>query len=121
MINRESDRIKNGVELLLGTSVLLYLRFGGIENQFVTGNVPDLIYPITNYATGRLLFFKKPNLLLALGIASMGTIAEIGQHFGLYHDTFDLKDIPMYFIGAGIAYGFDRITFNNKTGLEDRL
>ena len=111
---RTLDRIKNGIEFFLGIGTIFYLKYGENGNQFLSGNVPDIIYPITNYTGYRALFTEKPSLPLALGFAGLGTIAEVGQHFGLYPGTFDIKDIPMYFIGAGIAYGIDRITHNSK-------
>jgi len=119
---RTLDRIKNGIEFALGPGIILYLKSGEISNQFLSGNVPDIIYPITNYTGYRALFSEKPSLPLALGMAGLGTIAEVGQHFGLYPGTFDIKDIPMYFIGAGLAYGIDRITYNSeKANLEQKL
>lgn len=55
-------------------------------------------------------------------IAITGTVAEIAQNYGLYHGTFDVKDIPMYFIGAGMAYGVDKLTYKDKEQeLEDKL
>lgn len=111
---RNIDRIKSGIESFLGIGVLIYIESSEISNQFINGNVPDMIYPITNYALSRILFCKNPNVLLAGSIAAAGTMAEIAQNYGWCPGTFDLKDIPMYFIGAGIAYGIDKLTYNSK-------
>jgi len=119
---RTFDKIKNSTEFLLGFGTLAYIKTTEISHQFISGNIPDLLYPITNYTSIRATWSKKPSLPLAFGIAAIGTVAEFAQYFNLYHGTFDVKDIPMYFIGAGIAYGIDKITFNKKKAdLENKL
>lgn len=119
---RIKDRMKNGIEFLLGMGTVAYIKSTEISNQFVSGNVPDVIYPITNYTLLRVLSVEKPSALVALGIAALGTAGEIAQKFGLWPGAFDLKDIPMYFIGAGIAYAIDKVTYKNKAmDLENRL
>lgn len=111
---RTFDRIKNSLEFLLFAGVHYVIEYSDIQNQFIKGNVDDVIFPITNYTLGRAIFCKKPNLFWALSISSIGTLAEIGQHYGYYPGTFDIIDIPMYFIGAGLAYGIDKLTFNER-------
>jgi hypothetical protein len=122
---RIRDRIKNGLEFIVGMTILGYIKTSEISNQFIVGNVPDAIYPMTNYAGIRaFLGFDKPNLALALGIATLGTAAEIAQKYpsfiefidpiNLLSRYYDPVDIPMYFIGALAAYGFDKATYNSK-------
>lgn len=120
---RTFDKIKNWVGFLSGVGTLFYIKTTEISNSFVSGNIPDIIYPITNYTSIRAGgLFKKPSLPLALSIAVLATAAEFAQYFNICPGTFDKKDIPMYFIGAGIAYGFDKLTFNKKkSNLENKL
>ena len=122
MKSRTFDRLKNGVECLLAYATLIGIKLSEVSNSFVSGNVPDIIYPITNYTFARATFLEKPSLPLTLGITALGTAAEFAQYYGIYPGTFDPIDIPMYFVGAGFAYGIDQLTFNHKkSGLEGRL
>lgn len=130
---RVADRIKNSIEFILGMGTLAYIKNTEISNQFISGNVPDLIYPITNYAACRaFLNFKKPNLFLALGIATLGTAVEIMQKYpsvietidplNLLSRTYESMDIPMYFLGALVVWSIDKLTFNEKeANLENKL
>lgn len=111
---RTKQRIQNLVEFVGLMGISAYLKFGEVNNEFVKGNLRDAIYPITNYVLARAIFLEKPSIPFALLTASLGTLAELSQVYGIYPGTFDVKDIPMYFLGAGIAYALDKITFNKK-------
>src|SRR3989339_154849 len=94
--SKSFDKIKNGLEFLLSSGTLAYMKSPLVTNEFIKGNVSDIIYPIAYYSLMRTLDdgCKKPSLTLA--------------------GTYDSKDIPMYLLGAGLAYGIDKLSFNNK-------
>ncbi|HLD55537.1 MAG TPA: hypothetical protein VJB35_04730 [Candidatus Nanoarchaeia archaeon] len=114
--SKSFDKIKNGLEFLLSSGTLAYMKSPLVTNEFIKGNVSDIIYPIAYYSLMRTLDdgCKKPSLTLAGTIAILAIGAEFAQYFGLLGGTYDSKDIPMYLLGAGLAYGIDKLSFNNK-------
>jgi len=123
---RIRDRVKNGIEFTITFGALAYIKLGAETNQFITGNIPDMIYPITNYTLMRAtLNMSKPSIGLATVISMIGIGSEIAQKYNLlpqpFVGTYDPKDIVMFTLGGLIAYGIDKLTFKKHDHLEDKL
>jgi len=116
---KTKDRIRNGIELLLGYGVLAYIKLGDTTNQFIIDNIPDMIYPITNYAGIRAFcHVDKPSISLAVATSAVGIGFEIAQKYDLipqtFSGTYDPKDIPCYIAGGVLAYGVDKLFYNKE-------
>ncbi len=112
---RTIDQIKNVIECLIGFGTLEHIiKLGETAGPFISDNVPDMIYPFIGYTGVRAISCDRPSLPIAAGLAVLGTSAEIAQYFGIFGSNWNPRDIPMYFIGAAIAFGIDKLTYNKK-------
>ncbi len=120
--SKRLDQVKNAAVTAASIAGMIYLRNPEITNQFLRGNCSDIVNAICFYSGTRFgNDAAKPSAILATGVALGGTLLEFAQKAGILAGTFDWKDIPMYFLGAGLAYGFDKLTYRTAKSKEKDL
>ncbi len=106
------EHIRFGLETLLYADAAGAARAMSPEGSFLAGSLPDMFIPLAAYAGCRALFLQEPSPKVARGIAVGGALMELGQLIGIVPGTYDIHDIPMYLLGAGLAYFVDALRFN---------